>query len=129
MFEKGVGVYLLLCLTEFQGSISDLLMEFPAKGPAICCRVIDISMKAAKLQVLLILLDCYLLSFRELDYAIRYPLIKNSYHFFCGTRNRRWWFLEGLFGQLLSLIVYGGHRENLWLAFLFPRLLGMWLDR
>ena len=97
ILEKGVGVYLLPCLREFQGSVLNLLMEFPSKSLVICCRVMNVLVKVAEFWVLLIILGCFLWSFREFHNAIRYPFVKNSYHFFHGTRNWRWWLLERSF--------------------------------
>ena len=94
MLKEMIDMYLLFCLREFQGSLLNLLMEFPLKGPTIYCRVMNILVEVAELWVLLILLGCFLWSFWELDNAIYYPFVKNSYHFFHGTRNRRWWLLE-----------------------------------
>ena len=98
MLEERIDVYLLLCLREFQGFVLNLLMEFPSKSSAICRRVMNILLKVAEFWVLLVFLGCFLWSFRELDNAICYPFVKNSYHFFHGTRNRRWWLLERSFG-------------------------------
>ena len=54
MLEKGIGVYLLLCLREFQGSVLNLLMEFPPKSPVICRRMMNILVKVAEFWVLLV---------------------------------------------------------------------------
>jgi hypothetical protein len=97
MLEEMIDMYLLFYLREFQGSVLNLLMEFSSKSPTICCRVMNILVEVAEFWILLVLFSCFLWSFRELDNAICYPLVKNSHHFFQGARKRTWWLLKRSF--------------------------------